>query len=70
MNLTNICWELAGKILGKPGTLVERMRPSGCETVVQGEIYKVVSSDTGGKFIMVEGCSKFFCPDYFRKVSS
>lgn len=43
MKLNEICFKLAGKLLGKPGTLVERMGCAAIGGVVKGGIYEVNS---------------------------
>lgn len=37
--LDHICWNLAAKVLGEPGTIVEKARGAGI-----GRLYKVVGS--------------------------
>ncbi len=59
--LNHICWQLAAKVLGKPGTMVERMVGTNA-----GNIYEVVDRD-GDINIRLKNGSSYYA-DFFRKV--
>lgn len=63
--LSKICEDVAEKLLGEPGTLVERMTDD-CHNVVRGGIYKVTGSY--GRAMTLEGSDDFtYLINSFRK---
>lgn len=69
MRLDGICWRIAGKMLGVPGTLVERTGPT-FGNVIKGKIYKVSSSKCEGMNLKLEGVGAshtMYAAEYFKK---
>lgn len=64
MKLNIICWKLAAKVLGKPGTMVERMSNFDGDFVKDG-IYKVLSRDCDR--LKLEGLNGYYFAECFRK---
>lgn len=65
MQLYRICHNLTGKLLGKPGTLVERMTPG--KGIGKGDIYKV-KRPVDKNYLELEGRDfKSYHASFFRK---
>lgn len=67
MRFEEICWNLAAKVLGKPGTIVERVHNLGC-TFNAGQGYEVICSGESLGGIKLKGVEGYWDAEKFRKI--